>query len=113
MKTHTDNLTVLRDVKGNAAFVVLPVAEYEALVGKVRNEAAYVPEEVVSLIFLKKMSPVRAWREHLGLTQKEVADKLDLTQSAYSKIEARKTLKSATRINVASALGIFEEQLDL
>lgn len=112
MKTHTDNLTLLRDPKGNVAFVVLPISEYESLVGKRRNEADYVPEEIVSFVFINKMSPVRAWREYLGLTQKEVADRLGLTQSAYSKIELRKTIKHATRIRLAAALGIFEEQLD-
>jgi len=32
-----------------------------------------VPNEVVALVFAGDLSPMRAWREHLGLTRAEVA----------------------------------------
>ena len=113
MKVHTDNLTILRDSQGQPAFVILPAAEYECLVDKKRREADYVPSEVVERIFIGNVSPVRAWREYLGLNQAEVADRIGITQSAYSKIELKKALKQHTRAKLAKAMGIFEEQLDL
>jgi predicted XRE-type DNA-binding protein len=113
MKTHTENLTVLRDAQGQPAFVILPVVEYERLVGEKRNEADYVPAEVVERIFINRLSPVRAWREYLDLNQADVANNMGITQSAYSKIELKAVLKPKTRAQVAKALGIFEEQLNL
>lgn len=113
MKAHTENLTVLRDAKGQPAFVILPVAEYERLVEKKRNEADYVPAEVVERIFVGNLSPIRAWREHLGLSQADVASRMEITQSAYSKIELKASVKQSVREKVSKALGIFAEQLDL
>ena len=113
MKSHTNNLTILRDSHGQPAFVILPVEEYECLVDKKRKEADYVPAEVIERMFLDNVSPVRAWREHLGLSQATVADRMGITQSAYSKIEIKPVIKQQTRIKLAKALGIFEEQLDL
>lgn len=113
MKAHTDNLTILRDSHGQPAFIILPIAEYECLIDKKRREADYVPAEVVERIFIGNVSPVRAWREYLGLNQAEVADRMGITQSAYSKIEIKTSIKRHTRAKLAKALGIFEEQLDL
>ena len=55
---------------------------------------------------------VRAWREYLGLTQKEVAKRMGITQAALSQMEAgEKRLRKATLEKLAAAMGIGVEQL--
>ena len=55
---------------------------------------------------------IRAWCEHLGLTQAEVASRLGISQAAYSQHENSQTLRKSTRIKMANALGLRAEQLD-
>ncbi|MFA6901614.1 MAG: helix-turn-helix transcriptional regulator [Gallionellaceae bacterium] len=57
------------------------------------------------------MTPIRAWREHLGLTQTEVARCLGISQSAYAQQEAKEAVRKVTRGKIAQALGIAPEQL--
>ena len=54
----------------------------------------------------------RAWREYLGLTQKEVAGRMGITQAALSQMEAgEKRLRKTTLEKLAAAMGIGTEQL--
>ena len=59
------------------------------------------------------MSPARAWREHLGLTQQAVTERLGISQPAYAQQESSDKLRKATRIKIAAALGIAAELLDV
>jgi transcriptional regulator with XRE-family HTH domain len=43
------------------------------------------------------ISIVKAWREHLGLTQQEVSDRAGLLQPAFLRIEAGSKPHKATR----------------
>ena len=52
-----------------------------------------------------------AWREHLRLTQAEVAERMGITQSAYAQMEAAKRPRKATLQKVAHALGLELDQL--
>jgi len=55
----------------------------------------------------------RAWREHLGQTQAEVAQRAGMTQAALSQIESGEhKARKATRAKLAAALGLKLEQLD-
>ena len=74
---------------------------------------AYVPHTVVSLMVERGWTIVRAWREHLGMTQEEVAQRLKVTQPAYSQQEASTRIRKATRERIARALGISAGQLDV
>lgn len=71
-----------------------------------------IPESVAKLALLNDYSALRAWREHLGLTQVEVAGRLGISQAAYSQHENSQTLRKTTRIKMANALGINPSQLD-
>ena len=71
-----------------------------------------IPEAVAKLALLNDYSALRAWREHLGLTQAEVASRLGISQAAYSQHENSQTLRKSTRIKIATALGINPAQLD-
>lgn len=64
------------------------------------------------LVINKGLSRIRAWREYLNLTQKEVADKIGITQSALSQIEIPNSkIRKVTLEKIAKALGITIDQL--
>jgi DNA-binding transcriptional regulator YiaG len=67
---------------GKPAFAVIPYAEYLKLMEHTEgrpDEEVTLPHEVVKMSTLGGMSLIRAWREHLGLTQEEVARRMGIT----------------------------------
>ncbi len=75
-------------------------------------EGDLIPHEVVGLTVKKGFSLVRAWRECLGQTQKEVADKMGITQAALSRMESSdKKLRRASLEKLAAALGLSLDQV--
>jgi DNA-binding XRE family transcriptional regulator len=88
--------------------VVIPYSDYIEEHGMTRGT---IPHAVVSRT-VDGATPVRAWREHLGLTQAEVAERLRITQSAYAQQEAKDRLRKPSREKIATAFGITAEQLD-
>jgi len=55
---------------------------------------------------------LKAWRKHLGLTQKEVARRAGITQSALSQMERMAiNNRTATLEKLAKAMGIEAGQL--
>jgi transcriptional regulator with XRE-family HTH domain len=66
---------------------------------------------IPNTVFNKDMTPIRAWRDHLGLTQTEVARRLGILQSAYVQQEAKEPVRKAKREKNVQALGITAEQL--
>ena len=91
---------------GKPAFVVVPFEEFE----KLKNTPT-VPNNVVNLSFDKNLTPMAAWREHLGLTQLQVASRMKITQAAYAQMEQVKKPRKVTLQKVADALGLNIEQL--
>ncbi|MCP2091347.1 helix-turn-helix transcriptional regulator [Paraburkholderia sediminicola] len=102
------NIQVINGPDGKPAYVVIPYAEY---VAEHSAERGLIPHEVVSLT-VDGATPVRAWREHLGLTQVEVAARMGISQSAYAQQEGSDRLRKASREKIATALGITAAQLD-
>lgn len=94
--------------KGKPAFAVIPCPEYLSLS---RQRAETIPNAVVNKVINRDTTPIRAWREYLGLTQSEVARRLDISQSAYAQQEAKEPVRKSTREKIAKALGITPEQL--
>lgn len=112
MSTHTDIQIIKQN--GRPAFVVIPYDEYiKAFPDKPWNPGKdLIPHEVVGMTIKKGFSPAHAWREYLGLSQKEVAKKMGITQAALSQMESgEKKLRKATMEKLAVALGINVEQL--
>lgn len=107
MKALTDIQTI-KDADGQPAFVVMPYAEY---MRRIAHEEGLIPHEIVSAT-VDGASPMKAWREYLGLTQAEVAKRLGVSQAAYAQTEAAARLRKATAARVATALRIAVEQLD-
>jgi DNA-binding XRE family transcriptional regulator len=91
---------------GKPAFVVVPFEEFE----KLKNTLT-VPNNVVNLSFDKDLTPMAAWREHLGLTQVQVASRMNITQAAYAQMERVKKPRKVTLLKVADALGLSIDQL--
>lgn len=107
------NIQIIKQ-NGHPAFVVIPYDEYI----KTFPDKPWVPEgdliphEVVGLTIKKGFTLARAWREYLGMTQKEVADRMGITQAALSQMESgEKKLRKATLEKMAKAMGIALEQL--
>ena len=71
-----------------------------------------IPHEVVSHI-VDGATTVRAWREHLNLTQDEVAKRLGISQPAFAQQESVAKPRRATREKIAAAFGIHADQLEL
>lgn len=104
-------LTDIQTIKGPdgaPAFVVVP---YDDFLRRFAHEAGLIPHEVVSAT-VDGASPMKAWREHLGLTQAEVAQRLGVSQAAYAQTEAAARPRKTTVARVAKALRIAVEQLD-
>ena len=113
MNTHTDHQILTH--KGKPTFAVIPYAEYLQLMERTDarpDHEVTLPHEVVKLTMVGGLSLVRAWREHLGLTQEEVARRMGITQPAYAKMENGKTQpRIATCKRLAAAMGIEWDQL--
>jgi DNA-binding XRE family transcriptional regulator len=108
MNAPTD-IQVITGPDGKPAFVVIPYAQY---VATQREERDLIPHDVISRT-VDGASPVRAWREHLNLTQAEMAGRLGISQPAYSEQEGGGLrLRKATKEKIATALGITLAQLD-
>lgn len=108
MNTRTE-LQVIVGADGKPAFVVIPYAQYRKLRGGIRRGA--VPNEVVNAVYERGISPMAAWREHLGLTQAEVASRIGIAQPAYAQMERVKQPRKATLEKVAAAMKLEVEQL--
>lgn len=108
MNVLTKSIQILRDAEDKPLFAVIPFAQYQAL----PYLEPGIPAVVVDLALDNDYSAARAWREHLELTQDEVATRMGITQSAYAQLEAKKTIRKSSREKIAKALGIHESQLD-
>ena len=67
------NIQTINGPDGKPAFVVIPYAEY---IAQHARDNDLIPHEVVRRTLANNIPPARAWREHLGLTQAEVAERL-------------------------------------
>lgn len=106
---------------GKPAFVVLPYNEYLRLTGASGSRPApripaddAIPHEVIELMTTNDWSIIRAWREYLGLTQADVADRLHIRQPSYADMEAPGARpRRSTRERIAAALGVSVEQVSI
>lgn len=72
-----------------------------------------VPDAVVKLALDDGMSPAKAWRTHLELTQAEVARRMGITQRACAQLEASTKPRKSSRQKMAAAAGISLKQASL
>jgi DNA-binding XRE family transcriptional regulator len=113
MKTHTEPQVIYKN--GVPEYAILDYSEYLKLSGKkLTDEEICIPSDVVDLMFDKDISLIAAWREHLKITQKELADRLDVNQSTISQIEKKDSKpQRRTLEKIAKAFDVRVEQLVL
>ena len=115
MKTHIDYQTI--DYQGNPAFVLIPWDDFKRirpLLDGNKIRSAGVPQTVVEAHVLRAIPMIRAWREHIGITQRELAARMGVSQAAVAKLEKPNARpRHATLEKVAEALGISIENLDV
>ena len=113
-------MTTLIDVQfiagkdGKPEYAVIPFKVFQTLCNhKVRefNEKETIPHEVIKKIHLEDMSSIQAWREYLNLTQTEIAERMGISQAAYSQMETSKKNRKATLEKIAQAMDIDYLQL--
>ncbi len=100
--------------EGRPLFVLVPYETYIKTMHKFESDQEEtIPHRIVELSILENKSPVRAWREYKGLTQKQVAARLKISQSAYSQMEKPNAkLRADTIKKISRVLKIKPEQLD-
>lgn len=97
------------------AFVLVPWEQFNRIRPLLEIEKALatgIPQEVVEAHVLDGVSMIRAWREHLHITQAELAAKLGVSQAAVAKFEKPAARpRRATLSQIAAALGLAIAQL--
>lgn len=112
MREHIDEQIIKHN--GVPVFVVVPFDAYQALKNQKNLNwwADETPHEVVGSV-IKGVSPIKAWRLFLKFTQKQVALKAGMQQSAYARIENNaKPPKTSTLEKIAQGLGVSLGQLE-
>ena len=101
--------------RGHPAFVLVPWDDWKRIQHLLEAEKARahgIPQEVVEANVLRNESLIKAWREYLCITQKELADRMNVSQAAVAKFErAGVRLRTVTIKKIANALELKEEQL--
>ncbi|KRP41284.1 Helix-turn-helix domain-containing protein [Pseudomonas libanensis] len=108
MTSEPTAVQIIHNTEGKPAFVVIP---YEHYVSR-QNDPNLIPHAVVSRL-VDGATPIRAWREHLNLTQEEVARRLGISQPAFAQQEAVNKPRRTTREKIAKAFGINASQLEI
>ena len=106
---------ILNDKNGKPTFAVIPFDVFQCLCKKneitTKDKDVYLPDEVVEKLIMEKKTIIQAWREYRNLTQAEVAEKMGITQAAYSQMETAKKNRKATLQKIAEAMNIDYLQL--
>ncbi len=75
------------------------------------DDNALIQHAVVKLNVIDGLTMVAAWRKYLKISQKDLAGRAGMTQSALSQIEKSGSNHSATLEKLASAMNISISQL--
>lgn len=113
MKTHTDFQTIYHS--GRPAFVLVPYEEFESIRPLLIKNSIKdgIPQEVVEAHVLHNVPLIRAWREHLGLTQETVAERSSMKQPALARLERGDVKpRKATLLKLVAAMGLTLAQLE-
>jgi hypothetical protein len=108
MNTHTA-IQIINGADGLPAFVVIPYADY---IKRSAVEGGTIPNEVIGCVVKDGMSPIKAWREYLSLTQADVAARLNMAPDDFAQLETAAHPEKPVLRRVAEAFGLTFEQLD-
>ena len=99
-------LQIIKSIDGKAEYVLLPIDVYNALRDEIEEALKkkysgedYVPFELTDYVD----NPVALARINAGITQEELAKRMDVTQAYISKLEAQSkvTAKIAKKVKTA------------
>jgi mRNA interferase RelE/StbE len=105
------------------ATITIPKAEYDAmrerledlediLAARAVEDDERIPHEIAERLLFGGDHPIRVWREHRGLTQKQLAEGAGLRQGYLSEIESGKKPGSVAAFKaLASALDVDVDDL--
>ncbi|MFV0487867.1 MAG: helix-turn-helix domain-containing protein [Vibrio fluvialis] len=113
MNNHDDYVQILKQ-GGRPVFAVLSYEKYLHLTGQFGDDSenVYVPNAVAEMVLFDDLSLITAWRRYLKISQRELACRLTVTQSAVAQMEKANTKPhQKTLNNIARALRIMPEQL--
>jgi len=113
MSAPTEYQTIFHD--GKPAFVLVPAEDFERVRLLLARAAVRdaVPQAVVEANVLREVPMIRAWREHLSLTQDDVASRAGMKQSALARLERGDSApRRATLAKLAAAMGLTVAQLE-
>ncbi len=114
MNVHTVDFQTIEH-EGKPAFVLVPFDVFRKIRPLLENKKVRsgIPHEIVKRNILDDVSMIKAWREYLGMTQQELAEKANVTQPAIAKIERPSTNpRKSTLTKIADALKLTVEQLE-
>lgn len=101
--------------EGGRHVAVVPLEQFTALMDRAGEaDALTIPHEVAARHLVEGVSLLRAWREHLGLTQAALGERLGVSQAQVAQWErpgARP--RHATLRKAAEAMGLRVAQLTL
>lgn len=124
---------LIKDDNGKTQYVVIPYNEYFRMclqMAEIDDETdedledievehdeydnVELPGEVCDVMHNENVSLQAAWRILRGMSQQEVADKLEISQSAVSQLEALDSRpQKRTREKLAAIYGCKQEQISL
>ncbi len=94
---------------GKPEYVVIA---YEDYITNFREDVT-IPHAVVKLSVKHDSNLIKAWRLHLGFSQQNLAQKMGISQAAYSQMEKGKNPSVDTVAKIANALGVEIGQLNI
>ncbi|MEC4718610.1 helix-turn-helix transcriptional regulator [Noviherbaspirillum sp. CPCC 100848] len=78
-----------------------------------QNRREGTPPQVISAVLSHHWTPARAWREHLGISQAQMAARLGISQLEYAARETVLHLNAGHREQIAAVLGVRSELLEV
>jgi len=109
MSTHIEPQVITQN--GKPAFAAIPWDVYERLTSGTKTADVWFPNDVVKAN-TRGDSLIKAWRDHFGLTQAELAERAGMEQAALARLETSKSTPRRTTVDrLAIAIGIDPEQL--
>lgn len=116
------NVQILVDANGREEFAVVPVEDYRRLVARdadafdIKAAAETDDEESLPWPMAKRLlggeAPLRVWREHRGMRQRQLAETVGAKAGYLSQIETgRKSPSLAMLRKLANALDVLVDDL--
>ena len=103
--------------RNNRKFVLVPIERYNQLLAdlemlkdirdfrsaKAVDEETF-PAEVINRLILNEENPIKVYREHRGLTQQQLADKVGIQRAYLAEIETRRKSGSVKTLKATAAV---------